>query len=427
MQLTPNHVKYFQKHGEGPAGQVCPVSLILFTDKGNKMGYIHQEENWPGFTWDTMLLLDPLVRTTHKHGILLGQISGLAPGLRAKAELESLTREILATASIEGWDLKQEAVRSALAQKLGIDIGETVKPDPLSSGYAALLVDAVKNTEEPLSAERLFAWNFYLNPPENGGMRFKINEAWNSAVTGVKQVLSGHSRQETICYEPPGPERLPGNLKTFIDWYNLPYLAPEAKTSVPPKHAIHPFIEAGIVYLWLTAIRPFERNNGLFAQALTDSLLSRYASYHGHFYSFSAQIQKDKKQYYSILGKSLWSGLDITPWLLLFIETMEKAIHDALNVFSDILTKVLAWESASLFPLNQRQKQILHLMLDTSRKSITTNTYAKSAKCSLDTALRDIRDMAGFGLLLKSPDRGRKTTYMLTLPDKDTGKSEDGD
>ena len=408
-------------------GKPARSASLFLPMRNTKMGYIHQEKDWPGFTWDTLLLLDPLVRTTHKHGILLGQLSGLAPGLRAKAELESLTREILATASIEGWDLKQEAVRSALAKKLGIDIGETVKPDSLSSGYAALLVDAVKNTEEPLSAERLFAWSFYINPPGEGGMRFKINEAWSNAVTGMKQVLSGHFRQELVSYEPPGPDRLPGNLKMFIDWYNLPYLAQEAKTSVPPKYAIHPFLEAGIVYLWLAAIHPFEKNNELFAQALTDSVLSRYASYHGHFYSFSAQIQKNKKYYYSVLEKTLCSGLNITPWLLLFIETMEKAVDDALSVFSDILAKVLAWESASLFPLNQRQKQILNLMLDTSRKSITTKAYAKNAKCSPDTALRDIRDMVAFGLLLKSPDGGRKTTYMLTLPDKEMKTSTAGD
>lgn len=382
------------------------------------MKFIHQQKGWPGFKWDMMALLDPLVKATHKHGILLGQLSGLAPSLRAKAELESLTREILATASFEGWELKQDSVRSALAQKLGIDIGDTVEPDPLSNGYAILLIDAIKNYDQPLSAERLFAWHSYINP-SYGGMRSIINGAWRSAITGVKQVFSGHLRHEIMAYEPPEPSRLPANMQAFIDWHNLPSLSLEAKVSTPVKYALHPVLEAGIAYLWLVAIHPFERHNGLFGQALADGVLSRYADYHGHFYSMSVQVAKNRKEYYSVLEKSLRNSLDITPWLLLFIETMGKAVEESLSIFSNILNKVLTWESASEFSLNQRQKQILHFMLDNSRQEITTQTYAKNAKCSPDTALRDIRDMVNFGILNISPARGRKTTYLLTATDKD--------
>ena len=382
------------------------------------MKYIHQERGWPGFKWDMMILLDPLVKATHKHGILLGQLSGLAPSLRAKAELESLTREILAAAAFEGWDLKQDCVRSALAQKLGIDIVDSVEPDPLSAGYATLLIDAVKNADNPLSAERLFAWHSYINPPGSGRMRSFINGAWRTAITGVKQVFSGHLRHELMSYEPPEPSRLPANMQAFIDWYNLSYLAPEAKLSTPHKYAIHPVLEAGIAYLWLVAIHPFDRHNGVFGQALADSVLSRYSDYHGHFYSMSVQVEKDRKYYYSTLEKSLRNGMDITPWLLLFIETLDKAVDEALAIFSDILEKVLAWESASEFPLNQRQKQVLHFMLDNACEDISTPAYARIAKCSPDTALRDIRDMVSFGLFSRSPSGGRKTNYFLALNHK---------
>lgn len=382
------------------------------------MEYIYQQEGWPNFKWDMLALLDPLVKASHKRGILLGQLSALSPSLRDKAELESLTLEIIAASHLEGWNLKQEDVRSALAQKLGIDIGETVQPDSLSMGCASLLLDAIKNAEQPLTIERLFEWDSYIHPTEPDGVRSKITGAWRTAIIGVKQVLNGHLRHET-SYEPPEESQLPENMHAFLNWYNLPCLLPEAKLTLPPKYALDPILEAGIAYLWMVAIHPFDRHNGLFGQALADSILAHYSDYHGQFYSMSAQTQKDRKRYYSALEQSLKNDLDITPWLLMFIETLDKALAEALKKFSIILKKVLALESASVFPLNHRQKHVLYVMLDSSRQSITTKSYAKKAKCSPDTALRDIRDMLEFGILERSPARGRNTNYLLTLGNKE--------
>lgn len=387
--------------------------------KGGLMNYIYQQTGWPHFKWDMMALLDPLVKASYHQGILLGRLSALSPSIRGKAELESLTREILATASFEGWNLNHEAVRSALARKLGIDIGETVQPDPLSMGYSTLLLDAVKNAEKPLTTERLFEWHEYIHPTEAGGVRSKITSAWRTAITGVKQVITGHLLYELMSYEPPEASHLSENMQAFIDWYNLPCLSPEAKVSVPPKYALHPMLEAGIAYLWMVAIHPFERRNGLFGQALADSVLSRYADCQGQFYSMSVQVGKNRKLYYSALEQSLKNDLDITPWLHMFIETLDKAFLESLEMFSGIVKKVQNLEIASEFTLNRRQKLILHFMLDGSRQSITTGAYAKKTKCSPDTALRDIRDMVGFGLLERGPAGGRKTTYLLTLGNKD--------
>lgn len=377
------------------------------------MLFIHQERDWPNFKWDMLVLLDPLVKATHKHGILLGQLSGLAPEIKVKAELESLTNEIMMNASFEGIELKREAVRSALSQKLGINIGDTGEPDNFSQGYANLMCDAVKNSALPLSAERLFAWNAYISQSESGGVKFKISEAWRTALTSVKQAFAG-GRNET-AYEPPAPHCLTENMQRFIAWYNLPCLAPEARNSLPPKYAIHPVLEAGLCYLWFMAIRPFDRHNALFAQALADSILSRYTDVHGHFYSMPGQMQKNRKHYQHILEQSLQNGLDITPWLLFFIEALERAVDESLLVFSQVLEKVLAWEAASELPLNQRQKHILHHMLDSSKSQITTSAYARYVKCSPDTALRDIRDLIGFGVLERSRDGGRNTKYTLII------------
>ncbi|MBQ4132465.1 MAG: Fic family protein [Desulfovibrionaceae bacterium] len=377
------------------------------------MAFVYQEKDWPHFKWDLMALLDALVRTTHKHGILSGQLSGLSPEVKAKAELESLTSEILAATSFEGTTLRREAVRSALSRKLGIHIAETVEPDPISLGYAALMQDAIKNSDQPLSAERMFAWRACVSQQGAGGVKSIISGAWRTAISSVKQAFSG-SRGE-MNYDPPAPECLAENMQALIAWYNLPYLSPEARESVPPKYAIHPVLEAGICHFWLMVIRPFEKNNWLFAQVLADSLLSRYTDRHGHFYSISAQLQKERRRYFQTIEHCVQNGLDITPWLLLFIEMLERAVDEAMSVFSEVLERVLAWEAVSELPLNQRQKHMLHYMFDSSKTWITTASYARYVKCSPDTALRDIRDLIGFGVLERSREGGRNTRYELVL------------
>ena len=377
------------------------------------MTFIHQQKDWPAFQWDLEALEPHLAKVKQQLNFLFTQLSTLPPALQDKAELESFTREILATSSFEGEDFCQEEVRSALAKRLKIDISEIMPASPIIEGYTNLLLDAVKNSASPLTAERLFAWHSYINPTGHLGMRTILSGAWSTAVVGMKQVISGHFRHERLSYEPPVPTQLAGNMKTLIEWINLPSNHPAASTAIPNKKNLDPILEAGIAYLWLVAIHPFDSNNGLFGQTIADYVLARSNNEPRHFYSISAPVQRDRKVYYNALESSLKGGLNITPWLLNFLQTCQKAIATSLESFNYILHKVKIWENASLHPVNPRQKKVLHYILDYSLPGITTMNYAKIAKCSPDTALRDIRELNEYGITRRSKAGGRSTSYEL--------------
>ena len=54
-------------------------------------------------------------------------------------------------------------------------------------------------------------------------------------------------------------------------------------------------------------------------------------------------------------------------------------------------------------------------MLDGFEGKLTTSKWAKLAKCSQDTAYRDILDLVERGALRKDPGGGRSTSYSLAI------------
>jgi Fic family protein len=65
-------------------------------------------------------------------------------------------------------------------------------------------------------------------------------------------------------------------------------------------------------------------------------------------------------------------------------------------------------------PVNDRQRRVINRMLeDDFQGHLTTSKYAKLAKTSADTALRDIQDLKGRGVLVQNPGAGRSTSYRL--------------
>jgi len=57
------------------------------------------------------------------------------------------------------------------------------------------------------------------------------------------------------------------------------------------------------------------------------------------------------------------------------------------------LHKAQVWRQVNNHSLNDRQRQAINRMLADWRGHLTTSKYAKLAKCSTDTALRDIRSL----------------------------------
>jgi Fic family protein len=96
---------------------------------------------------------------------------------------------------------------------------------------------------------------------------------------------------------------------------------------------------------------------------------------------------------------------------------LDRAIADADRMLGSVLTKARLWQQINLDPVNTRQRLVINRMLDDFKGYMTTPKYAKLAKCSTDTALRDIRILLERKILIKNPGSGKRTSYRLATPE----------
>ncbi|WP_254205538.1 Fic family protein [Nocardia alni] len=153
--------------------------------------------------------------------------------------------------------------------------------------------------------------------------------------------------------------------------------------------------------------------NGRIARALGDLWLARADRSSQRFYSLSAQIQRERAAYYSILERTQKSSLDVTEWLLWFLGALQRAIDHADSTVDTVLAKARFWRRWAQTAMNPRQITVLNRLLDGFDGKLTTRKWSILAKCSQDTALRDINDLVELGALRRSDSGGRSTSYEL--------------
>ena len=365
------------------------------------MTWIHEHPDWPAFTWDAETLASRLADIRHRQGRLLGRMESLGFELRREASLETLTTEVVTSSAIEGETLNPEEVRSSIARKLGIEIGGYVSVGRDVEGIVEMMIDATRNFDRPLTRERLFDWHAALFPTGRTGMQRITVGAWRPASAGPMQVVSGPAGKERLHFEAPAADRLEAEMARFLGWF-------EEGTGTDPV------LKAGIAHLWFVTIHPFEDGNGRIARAIADMALARADGMRERFYSMSAQIETERADYYAQLERQQRGSVDITGWLAWFLDCLGRAIGSAEETLSAVLYKAEFWGIANREPVSDRQRLVLNRMLDPAFEGyMNTSKYAKLAKCSNDTALRDIGDLVDRGLLVKNPSGGRSTSYRL--------------
>jgi len=365
--------------------------------------YIHMREDWPAFRWDEAGLAARLAAIRHAQGRLLGRMEGLGFGLRGEANLAAMTAEVVKSSAIEGEVLDDRQVRSSLARRLGIDAGGAVPTSRAVEDVVEVLVNATREYDQPLSAERLFGWHAALFPTGRSGMRKITVGTWRPAEAGVMQVVSGPMGQEKVHYEAPEATRVPDEMEVFLEWFN----------AVPRTD---PVIKAALAHFWFVTIHPFEDGNGRIARAIADMALARADGAAERFYSMSAQIEAERHDYYAALEKSQKGDLDVTLWLTWFIECLGRSLDRAEETLSAVLFKARVWQRVGNARVNDRQRVVLNRLLDEFEGTLTTSKYAKMAHCSSDTALRDIQELLERGVLLRNPGAGRSASYRLAEP-----------
>lgn len=369
----------------------------------DKRTYIHQLKSWPSFIWDHSKLSEKLAEAGLRQGRLIGQMGSLGFQLRSQATLTSLTEEILKSNEIEGEKLDRETVRSSLAKRLGIDIGGLSKSDRSVDGVVEMTLDATQMCFDPLSADRLFGWHSAIFPSGRSGLNKIRVGKWRNDGYGPMQVISGPAGKTKIHFEAPSAENLPQEIRSFFNWFNS-------------KKQRDSILKAAIAHLWFITIHPFDDGNGRIARAITDMVLARAEESPQRFYSMSAQILLMRNSYYDILEKTQTGNLDITEWLLWFLDCLNKAISGAESTLQSVLQKNHFWETHGEDDLNHRQRKILNLLLDDFKGSLTSSKWAILAKCSQDTASRDIEDLIKRKILIKNTGGGRSTSYSLRAP-----------
>ena len=365
--------------------------------------WIHEDKNWPNFTWDVHFLSSKLSEIRHRQGRLLGRMENLGFELKQEASLSSLTNDVVKSSAIEGESLNSEEVRSSIASRLGVKITNPIPASRDVEGIVDMMLDATQHFSKPLNKDRLFGWHTALFPTGHSGMHRITTGGWRTQDAGPMQVVSGPIGKEKVHFEASSAELLEKQMQTFLDWFNK-------------KCDIDPVLKAGIAHIWFVTIHPFEDGNGRIARAIGDMALARADATSNRFYSLSTQIEAMRKDYYNQLEKQQRGTTDITGWLDWFLDCLGQAISNAETMLASVIFKANLWDKINQksVPVNERQRLIINRMLeDDFIGHINTSKYAKLTKCSNDTALRDILVLKERGILIQNPGGGRSTSYRL--------------
>ena len=362
--------------------------------------YVWQATDWPKWRYDLAALAQPLANVSRSQGLLIGRLADVGMALRDQASLSALTEDVIKTSEIEGEHLNVASVRSSIARRLGVDIGALAPLDRHVEGVVDMVLDATANCNAPVTRDRMFGWHAALFPTGYSGLARISVGAWRDDATGPMQVVSGPVGRQRVHFEAPPATRLKAETERFLDWAN-------SASNEPP------LIKAGIAHLWLVTLHPFDDGNGRIARAVGDLFLTRADGSPQRFYSLSAQIQRDRDAYYDMLERTQKQTLDLTDWLAWFLTTLKRAVDQAQHTLDDVLAKSRFWQQWATTPLNERQVKLLNRLLDGFEGKLTSSKWAAIAKCSPDTALRDITDLLALGVLQKSDAGGRSTSYEL--------------
>ena len=365
-----------------------------------RVRYIWQMPDWPSLSYDAASLALPLAEVHRAQGQLVGRMAELGLAQREQATLQVLTQEVIKTSEIQGEQLSLDAVRSSVARKLGMDIGALAPSDRYVDGVVDVVLDATRNFDQPLTQDRLFGWHAALFPTGySGRVRISVG-AWRTDASGPMQVVSGVVGREEVHFTAPPASELPAQTAAFLQWFNAP----------PVGDAL---IKAGLAHLWLVTLHPFDDGNGRISRAVGDMALARAEAATDRFYSFSAQIQRERKHYYDQLEATQKGQLDVTPWLSWFLGCLLRAVQGADETLAGVLGKAQFWQRWAGTPMNERQTQVLNRVLDGMEGKLTNAKWASIGKCSADTALRDINDLLARGVLRRLEGGGRSTGYAL--------------
>jgi Fic family protein len=345
--------------------------------------WIWELPHWPDFTWDSAALTAPLSTARRAQGEVAGAGKLLDPDMDVSAQLEILTAEGTATSAIEGERFDPNALRSSLARRLGLPTAGLPAPARSLEGLVDVLLDAAQNYQQPLTLEKLFAWQAALFPTGRSG----LHEIRVGSLRGEDpmRIVSGPIERERVHYIAPPRHRLDQEMRRFLAWYNA------------PPAGLDGLLRAGLAHAWFELIHPFDDGNGRIGRALLDRALAQDEGRTVRLYSLSARFMAVRDEYYDALEGISSGTLDVTRWLAWFLNQFTAAVHESEHTLARVLRKARFWIQHAQRPLNERQRKALNWMLDAGPEGfvggMTNRKYAHLTKASPATAQRDLAEL----------------------------------
>lgn len=367
--------------------------------------WIWQQPQWPAFHWQTDQLGELLRQCVHQQGHLLGKMGSVDDEQSRQSMLDALLQNIITSSAIEGETLNAGSVRSSLARRLGVEEPEASHTSARSEGLAELMLDAIAQPDHPLTLERLLHWHELLFPNQDTTLAHRPLRIGSLRGDEPMQVVSGRLDRPTVHFEAPPREGLEQQLTTFIDWFN------------GDSRTLDPLLRAGLAHLWFVTLHPFDDGNGRLTRALTDLALAQGEHQAIRFYAMSASILDNRQSYYRILEQTQKGTLDVTAWLVWFLQILLAALEQALATVDRVVDKARFWQAHRQTPLSVEQMKVVNRLLDGGAKGfedgISAGQYQAVAKVSKATATRHLADLLEKGVLEKLPGGGRSTRYRI--------------
>lgn len=366
--------------------------------------YIHETDSWPIFTWDRTRTDPKLAAINKATGYLDGILSAIGFDVKERAAVEAYTHDIVASSEIEGLLINSDQVRSYIARRMGIKITGEVPYGHYVEGIVEMMLDAVQGYDKPLTNDRLFGWHCCLFPGGRSGYeeinvgKYRVDEM---------SVISGVLDREKVHYRAPSPDRVQKEMDVFLKWFNDP--------STPRD-----YIKSAVAHFWFVSIHPFDDGNGRIGRAIADMALSQADNSPRRYFSMSRQIGQEKNKYYDILERCQKGTTDLTAWIEWYLDCMLRAIKGAEEMLSSILDKAVFWQNHSQADINERQRTVLNIFLDDDKGKLTAKRWAKLAKVSPDTAVRDVQYLTEIGILVPEEGKVRNIAYGIKISDRKT-------
>lgn len=352
--------------------------------------------DWPAFTWDERKVAKAVNSVEYARGFITATGQQLDNDLSNQALLENLLNQAIASSAIEGESVNKSNLRKSLARRLDLSDAPSRPSDVQSEGLADFMLQTNNADVYPISDETLHGWHKALFPTGWSGMR-KINVGtYRDCPADITD-----KDEKKVFFSAPDAETITDEMAAFIAWFN------------EPPEDLHPLIYSAIAHLWFVIIHPYEDGNGRIARALADLALTKQEKV--RLYATAPIMAEKESGYYNALQKTNRS-LDITAWLLKYIQYVDKAVQEAHITIDHTLKIAYFWQRYATKGLNERQIKVVKKLLDAGpggyEGGMRNKKYCSIAKCSNKTAVKDLQSMMKLGIL-HSYGAGPSTAYDL--------------